>query len=203
MTSQGAGNASHSMPDLKLWYEDLTKVKNYLLINDPTLKQVFDKVDANNFLLHTAIKQPYPALIGVIIGQRITYVAAKKLRSALYSRYGTEFTPQQLHNQDLSFLGPTPANIIKNVTTYILQYNIDIAREAGIRSLIYVEGIGEWTINSTLITSMINWNLFPTGDKFLHNRLIKLYGKNYNPSAIISKWSPYSSVVTWYLWRWF
>lgn len=185
------------------WYEQLETVKSYLLQRDPALRTVFDTVDASGFRLHTVIKDPYPALIGAIIGQKISYTAAKNLRGQLYARYGTTFTPTMLRNSHLSFLGTVPAAIIHSVTEYILNNNIDLSTEIGIRSLMNVSGIGPWTVETTLLTSFKNWDLYPVGDKFLQARMKRLYGPDHDVIAITGKWAPYRSVVTWYLWRWF
>lgn len=185
------------------WYAELRTVKEFVLSQDPILQRVFDTVDASGFKLHEVLKQPYPALIGAIIGQKIRYTAAKQLRSQLYSQYGTNFTPQMLYRRNLSFLGNVPATIIANVTDYIIRNAVNISTEAGLWSLTAVPGIGNWTIETTILTCLMNWNIFPTGDKFIKARMVRLYGKDYNEAEIISRWNPYKSLVTWYLWRWF
>ena len=185
------------------WYMQLSAVKSYLINKDPKLKEVFDIVDASGFQLHTVIKDPYTALVGAIIGQKISYTTAKSLRSKLYSQYGSVITPQMLQNQDLSFLGSVPASIITNVTNYIIINNVDLHTEAGIRSLINVNGVGSWTIDTTLLTCLKHWDLFPLNDKFLQTRMKRLYGKDCDMKTISNNWAPYRSLVTWYLWRWF
>lgn len=190
------------MSILETWYHELEVIKNYLVIKDPKLKIVFDDVDKSGFELHTVFKKPYPSLIGAILGQKITYLKAKALRSQLYFRYGTDFKPADLQNENLDFLGTVPANIITNVTNYIIINNLDLETEDQIRSLINVNGIGLWTIDTTLLTCLKNWDIFPINDKFLNARLKKLYG-NVDHSNIINNWKPYRSLITWYLWRWF
>src|SRR5437016_4358076 len=81
--------------------------------------------------------------------------------------------------------------------------DIYINTEEGIRSLINVTGIGSWTIDTTLLTSLMHWDIFPLNDKFLQARMVRLYGKNCDIKAISDKWSPYRSVITWNFWRWF
>lgn len=189
--------------DIVMWYQQLTKVKEYLASIDPVLQQVFREVDVTGFQLHTVVKKPYTALIAAIIGQKITYKLAKQLRGQLYTRYGTNFTPQQIAKADLSFLGAAPVSIIRNVTQHILDNNIELMTEADIRSLATVSGIGSWTVDTTLLTCLMNWNLFPLGDKFLQARMKRLYSKYSNYAVIRERWAPYKSVVTWYLWCWF
>jgi 3-methyladenine DNA glycosylase/8-oxoguanine DNA glycosylase len=198
--------------DSKLWYQQISEIKDYLVTIDGKLKILFDDVDKTGFQIHTVMKEPYPALVGAIIGQKISYSLAKKLRSELYTRYGTIFTPQDLYQKDLSFLGAAE-KIIDNVTTYIVINNIDLSTEDNIRSLVTVNGIGKWTIDATLLTCLTTikcnadntstiWDLFPPNDKFIEARMKKLYGANYD-TRIIDAWSPFRSIVTWYLWRWF
>lgn len=178
---------------------EVERVKHYLLSIDPILLPVFSTV---NLQLLDVIKKPYPALIGAIIGQKIAYTTAKKLRGELYNRYGTEFTPETLINTDISFLGAA-APIIKRVTEYIISHHVNLDTCEGIHSLIAVSGIGTWTIDTTILTCLKDWDIFPLGDKFLQTRMKRLYGPNCNIQQISQKWSPYRSLVTWYLWRWF
>ena len=196
-------NEGNKDNDINQWYRNLAIISQHLIVLDPQLQQVFTSVNASGFQLHTVIKPPYVALVGAIIGQLISYKTAKKLRGELYTRYGTNFTPLQLLTADLSFLSPRAAVIINDVTQYIVHYNIDLNTEEGIRSLHNVSGIGSWTIDTTLLTCLKHWNLFPLGDVFLQNRMKRLYGVNCDMAAISERWSPYKSIVTWYLWRWF
>lgn len=185
------------------WYSQLSVIKEFLITKDKKLESLFDIVDKEGFQLHSVVKDPYTALIGAIIGQKITYKNAKNLRSQLYSRFGSILLPMQIKDADLDFLGLMKANIVKDVTNYILINNIDLNTEKGLYSLMNVKGIGLWTIETTLLTCLMNWNLFPMGDKFLQTRMKRLYGNNCNINVIIENWSPYKSIVTWYLWRWF
>lgn len=195
------------MDTLTNWYEQLEMVKEYILIQDPQLKIVFDRVDNEGFQLHTMIKDPYTALICAIIGQKISYKNAKSLRSKLYSTYGNILDPKQIQSSNLSFLDQSTVSKIIGVTNYIINNNIDLTKEEGIRSLESVNGIGLWTIETTLLTCLKNWDIFPLGDKFLQTRIKRLYGITLanieDIKTISSRWSPYKSVVTWYLWRWF
>ena len=72
--------------------------------------------------------------------------------------------------------------------------------------LIEIKGIGNWTIDMFLIFTIGSSNIFPSGDL----GFVKAISKHYNKDLPISKiflsklfkrWSPYSSIATWYLWR--
>lgn len=180
------------MNELSDWYEQLEKVKQYILTKDPQFKIVFDRVDKEGFRLHTIIKDPYTALICAIIGQKISYKNAKSLRGQLYSKYGNILNPTQIQNANLSFLGQSAMNTIITVTNYIISNNIDLNSEEGIRSL--EKGIGSWTIETTLLTCLKNWDIFPLGDKLLQTRMKRLYGNQCDIEGISGKWSPYRSI---------
>ena len=188
---------------MEAWYADLRKIQEHLLTVDPELHVVFTVVNASGFQLHTVIKQPYPALIGAIIGQKVRYTQARQDRARLYQKFGTDFTPEQLSGQDFSWLGDFRAQAITAVTAYIQTQRPDLSTEAGIRSLTIVPGIGPWTVETTLLTCLMSWDIFPPGDKFLQARMRRLYGPSVNIPEVTARWAPYRSVVTWYLWRWF
>lgn len=189
--------------EMEDWYRDLALLKSHIAIVDPILVPVFTEVDAGGFRLHEVIKPPYVALVGAIIGQKISYTAARTLRGELYRRYGVHFTPEQLVHQDLSWLGSTPAIIIRNVTRYILSNGVNLETMEGINALRSVPGIGEWTLQTTLLTCLMSWDIFPTGDVFIKARMKRLYGPDVDVVQVSNRWAPYRSVVTWYLWRWF
>lgn len=194
------GRLEVAHPSIHSWYAQLEQVKAHLVTVDPVLGPIFEYVDGTGFRLHTSYKEPYPALVAAIIGQKIRYTAAKQLRGQFYSRYGNNFTPRQIQHQDLSFLGPVPATIIANVTNHIIAHQLSLGTEAEIRSLSCISGIGPWTVETTLITCLQNWDLFPCGDKFLQNKIRQFY-HSADLVTISSKWAPYRSLVTWYLWR--
>jgi DNA-3-methyladenine glycosylase II len=184
------------------FYTQLTAIKNYLVTISPELKLVFTQVDASGFQLHTVIKSPYVALVGAIIGQKITYTKARSLRGLLYAQLGTSFTPHNVLNSDLNFLDGRVKTIIQTVTHHILFHHLTLDTEAEIRSLEVIPGIGPWTVETTLLTCLKNWDVFPLQDKFLQARMRRIYGLGDMMSHSL-KWAPYRSVVTWYLWRWF
>jgi 3-methyladenine DNA glycosylase/8-oxoguanine DNA glycosylase len=66
-----------------------TQIKEYLVRVDPMLQILFNAVPTVDF--NSIIKPVYVALIGAILGQKISYKAAKALRGKLYIRCGTNF----------------------------------------------------------------------------------------------------------------
>lgn len=159
------------------------------------------------------IKSPYTALIGAIIGQKIKYTKARKIRGNLYSLLGSNFKPtdidsvtdQQLQSCEIS---QASIVIIRHTNTFIKTNNLDLNKPSEITRLIAIHGIGEWTIKTTLLTSFLDLSVFPYDDIFIRNNIQRLYNLSKRPSPkevelITKKWYPYQSIVCWYLWRWF
>lgn len=70
-------------------------------------------------------------------------------------------------------------------------------------ALTSVKGIGVWSADMYLIFVMNRTNVLPTKDQGLLNGICLLYG--HSPEAIDweelqSRWSPYCSIASWYLW---
>ena len=74
------------------------------------------------------------------------------------------------------------------------------------KNLVEIKGIGNWTVDMFLLFTHGSSNIFPSGDL----GFIKAISKHYKMDLPLSekkllklyqKWSPYSSIATWYLWR--
>ena len=187
----------------------LAEVKEYLCTVDPKLRILFEAVELD---LESLYRPPYVALIGAVVGQRIRYTEAKKIRGQIFQCLGTNFTPQDLLNlpeRDRRKIGCN-WELLDRVSREIVTRHGDSDSEgcltiADIRQLQDVPGIGPWTIENTLVTSFLDWDIFPEGDKFLESRIRKLYGQMTRSEirSVTERWSPYRTLVTWYLWRWF
>jgi DNA-3-methyladenine glycosylase II len=78
--------------------------------------------------------------------------------------------------------------------------------EAIIQELVEVKGIGRWTVEMFLIFHMRRPDVLPVDDLGLRRAMERAYNKGEvltkdEMRAIGKRWSPYSSVATWYLWR--
>ncbi len=75
-----------------------------------------------------------------------------------------------------------------------------------IAHLVQVKGIGRWTAQMFLMFRLGRRNVLPELDLGIQNAIRRAYGKRRRPSpkqvrAIGAKWSPHSTVASWYLWR--
>ena len=193
------------------------EIYNILFKEYPELHVVLKDVGVLD--LESLMKNVYPALIGVIVGQRISFKRAKQIRKMLYTALGgTNFSRQDVENtqrQEIVELETWP--IIKGLNEYLSTKDDDFLNSIdNIKMLKSLKGIGEWTIESTILSSMItkecpeNVDIFPSGDKFLQNALNVLFsveGEEKMTPVVVRKltkrWAPYRGYVTWYLWRWF
>lgn len=176
---------------------------------DPDLIPVIRAVGPLNF---TELQRPvYVALIGAILGQRIPYATARSLRGKVYTALGVNFTYVEFDKWTHAAY-EIPADklkIIRTVNAFLKTQPEDfLNKRANIESLQQLQGIGPWTIKTTLLVSGLDPDIFPSDDYFIQKRLQRLYNLQKTPTAaesekISERWKPYRSYVCWYLWRWF
>lgn len=186
-------------------------IHKYLVSIDPSLDVLFKTIGPESFT--NLPKLPYVALIGAVIGQIVRYTKAKSIRSKLYQVCGSKFGPDainKLTDNDWLYVGldPSKVEIILRMNQYILTNDINLNNIDEVRKLKNIKGIGEWTVNTTILTSFLDWDTFVCGDLFVRKKIKKLYKLYKLPTisetrAISERWSPYRSIVAWYLWRWF
>jgi DNA-3-methyladenine glycosylase II len=74
-----------------------------------------------------------------------------------------------------------------------------------IAHLVQVKGIGKWTAQMFLMFKLGRPNVLPDLDLGIQNAIKRAYRKRTcSPKDVLrigSKWSPYSSIACWYLWR--
>lgn len=197
-----------------------TQIKSNLISRDPKLERLFNEVPELDF--NTLYKPPYISLVGAIIGQQISYRQARAIRSKLYDlinkksnsnncMYCNAVALEAIPDIELLSIGITrhKLNIIRNLNTYLIKngwvyYSLDVEQ---IISTIRINGISDWTIQTTMLTSFMDWNIFPSGDLFLQNKIKKLYNLKKKPTPyevekIAVNWKPYKTFVCWYMWRW-
>jgi DNA-3-methyladenine glycosylase II len=78
--------------------------------------------------------------------------------------------------------------------------------DAIIEDLVQVKGIGRWSVEMFLIFHMMRPNVLPVGDLGLQRAMERAYNAGElltkaEMREIGEKWTPWSTVATWYLWR--
>lgn len=153
-------------------------------------------------------KTPDVALVGAIIGQRISYFTARKYRTEVYKALGTNYLLEDVLRSPVlrEKLPAQTWTTIEAVHKYIGNRPLTAGDVPDLE--LQISGIGPWTVQVTLLTINPELDVFPPGDLFLKKRLQKLLKLPKLPSddqvkTITAPWSPCRGIATWYLWRWF
>jgi len=185
----------------------------YLSNKDKVLKKIINQFPKQSLILND---NSFHALINSIIGQQISVSAANSMKKKLFA-LKKNITPRTIKNIkkiDLKKCGLSKQKIlyINNIADFFVEnkkfiYEIDKSEDQYIREkLIEIKGIGNWTVDMFLIFTHGSSNIFPTGDLGFIKAISKHYKKDLPLddnflSTLLKRWSPYSSIATWYLWR--
>ena len=185
----------------------------YLSNKDKVLKKIIDQFPKQSLILND---NSFHALINSIIGQQISVSAANSMKKKLFA-LKKNITPRTIKNIkkiDLKKCGLSKQKIqyINNIADFFEENKkfineINKLEDQYIREkLIEIKGIGNWTVDMFLIFTHGSSNIFPTGDLGFIKAISKHYKKDLPLddnflSTLLKRWSPYSSIATWYLWR--
>ena len=193
----------------KYWNKGVIHLSN----NDKVLKKIIDKFN-NQFLKLN--NNSFHALINSIIGQQISVSAANSMKTKLFSlkKNITPLTIKNIKKTDLRKCGLSKQKIlyINNIAIFFLEnkkFIKEISKndDLSIREkLIEIKGIGSWTVDMFLLFTHGSSDIFPSGDLGFIKAISKHYKKDLPLSdkflkKLQRKWSPYSSIATWYLWK--
>ena len=189
------------------------KGKIHLSNKDKVLKKIIDQFSNQSLQLND---NSFHALINSIIGQQISVSAANSIKKKLFvlKKNITTRTIKNIKKNDLRKCGLSKQKIlyINNIADFFLLNKefinkLDKVNDLEIREkLIEIKGIGNWTIDMFLIFTHGSSNIFPSGDLGFIKAISKHYKKDLPLKdkfllTLFKKWSPYSSIATWYLWR--
>ena len=189
------------------------KGKIYLSNKDKVLKKIIDQFSNQSLQLNN---NSFHALINSIIGQQISVSAANSIKKKLFvlKKNITPRTIKNIKKNDLRNCGLSKQKIlyINNIADFFLLNKefinkLNKVNDLEIREkLIEIKGIGNWTIDMFLIFTIGSSNIFPSGDLGFVKAISKHYKRDLPISEkflskLFKRWSPYSSIATWYLWR--
>ena len=161
----------------------------------------------------------FESLLKSIIYQQLAGSAAKAIYFRFLQDYGDNLpTPEQIistSNTVLRFtigLSFKKIEYIKNLSTKILSGELNIQGlpdpqdEEAIAELVKVKGIGRLTAEMFLIFCLQREDVIPLGDLGVKKAIQKLYNLSELPThqymlEVSSRWKPYRSIATWYLWK--
>jgi len=189
------------------------KGKILLSNKDKVLKKIIEQYPNQSLQLND---NSFQALINSIIGQQISVSAANSMKNKLFS-LKKNITPRTIKNikkTEFKKCGLSKQKIlyINNIADFFLtnkQFINQIYKtnDQEIRKkLIEIKGIGNWTVDMFLLFTHGSSNIFPSGDLGFLKAISKHYKKDLPLSekflsTLHKRWSPYSSIATWYLWR--
>ena len=189
------------------------KGKIYLSNNDKVLKNIIKMFSIEYLELNSNY---YHALLNSIIGQQISVSAANSIKTRFFNLQN-KITPKnvlKLSEFSLKNCGLSRQKIlyIENISIFFLENkkfitNIHLHDEIFIKDkLISIKGVGNWTADMFLLFSYGSSDIFPQGDLGFIKAISKFYKKKIPISQsylnrLKKRWSPYSSIATWYLWR--
>jgi DNA-3-methyladenine glycosylase II len=181
---------------------------------DPILKKLIKKIG-------TCILNIKPAsfefLVEAILNQQLSKKAADTIVSRVrkLTKKGSltyaEITEINVSQLKAAGVSERKAEYISDLCakTRTEELNLDnlnkLTNDEIIAMLTKVKGIGTWTAHMFLIFALCRIDVFPAEDIALKNAIMIQYGlneKNYDKriESIVSKWKPYRSIASWYLW---
>lgn len=189
---------------------------NHLMENDSCLRKI---IEANPQCNLKPQRKYFLRLVEIIIAQQLSVRAA----ATIYKR----FTSYYQGNISSSIILSTSDETLRNlgISTNKVKFIKDIAQKIenkqlnlkGIiskseeeisRELIQVKGIGVWSIHMFLMFTLCRLDVLPVGDLGIRKAVQNIYKLKSLPDeqtiakiAKKNRWSPYSSIASWYLWR--
>lgn len=182
---------------------------------DPILGRVI--AEAGPFTLKLE-RDRFGILVRSILSQQISTKAARSIRlkllellapdslvaEAIVSKTDEELRTAGLSRQKISYLRDLSERSLDGRLK--LKTIGRLSDEDAINELIQVRGIGRWTAQMFLIFSLGRLDVFPHDDLVVRSTIKELYELTELPSkaeshAIAATWKPYSSIASWYCWR--
>lgn len=187
---------------------EIIKGVKCLSSKDDIIKDIIDKV--GDCKIGENKQNIFSYLIGLVIGQKIRFSIARKIRGNIYIETKSyNFSPNDILNlseQQWKNIGvdETQKDRILQVTNYFVNNKIDVDKltNEDILNLKQIKGIGEWTVTTLLIEYGLDLDLFTTLDKHTNSQIKKYYKiETKDIETFAEKWKPYRSIAFWYLWK--
>lgn len=187
------------------------KELDYLAARDALLGGVIRRV---GYIARTVEEDVFSAVVHHIIGQQISMAAQETVWRRLQDLLG-EVTPDTLAEADTEAVkgcGMTyrKADYIRDFARKVRngEFNVEALREMedseAVKALSALRGVGEWTAEMLLLFCLCRPNVLSYGDLGIRRGMMKLYGWDTMTRAQFEacreRYSPYGSVVSFYLW---
>ena len=190
------------------------KAKKYLVKKDKVMKKLINKYSDNNL---TTRKDIFFSLCKSIIGQQISVAAANSVFFKFKLACKGKINPKNVNllktsNLKKCGLSRQKAKGIKELSKKFLNKSFNpklinnMSDEQAIEYLSSLRQIGKWSAEMILLFTYNRPNIWPIQDIGLLRAISNNYKKKYLPpknfvKKLNTKFSPYCSVATLYLWR--
>ena len=184
------------------------------LKRDPIMKKII--ISVGDYTLKKR-RHHFAVLIESIISQQLATRAAETIFDrfkGLYSTFPTAFEIIATKNSTLRSAGLSNMKVeyLKDLASKINQGKVRLEvlskmnDEEVIKHLTQVKGIGRWTAEMFLIFSLGRPDVLPAGDLGLQKGVQMAFSlprlpKPNEVEELGSRWKPYRSIATWYLWK--
>jgi len=189
----------------------------YLKRIDPVLARVIEQVGPCRITLRTEGTH-FQALTRAIVFQQLSGKAAGTIYSRFNALYpGTSPQPEavlETTDEQLRAVGLSRQKIgyMRDLSTKVTTGDLPLdavehmTDDDLIAHLVQVKGIGRWTAQMFLMFRLGRPDVLPELDLGIQNAIRKAYRMRKRPTPkqvkrVGAKWSPHSSVASWYLWR--
>ncbi|MEP7217811.1 MAG: DNA-3-methyladenine glycosylase [Bacteroidota bacterium] len=201
---------------IESFLEELARGARTLSRRDPVLRPLIKEHGLPTFRPHMDY---YTTLVDSIISQQISSRAAESIRRKLLDAFGGFFEPKtmlQAPDELLRGAGISPQKLgyLRSLAEHVTDGRLDLPNlptltdDEVAAELTAVKGIGIWTAQMFLIFSLGRLDVFPVGDLGVKRGLKIAYSLPEMPTpgqaealAEEHRWSPYRSIVSWYMWR--
>jgi DNA-3-methyladenine glycosylase II len=189
------------------------------LSKDKKLKKL---IDAQSPFILEKRNKIYLRLCSSILSQQLSTTVAKVLYARFLALYdGSEPTAKQILEtpaetfRSIGFSN-AKASYVHNVCRFFIENKISDAQlhqmknEEVIELLTQIKGVGKWTVEMILMFTLGREDVFAIDDLGLKQGVIRLYNLKETDKKILqkkiekiaSKWSPYRTYASRYLWNW-
>ena len=189
----------------------------FLSQQDDDLASLITKVGTCTFAAKD-VQEPYEALIRAVAYQQLNPKAGDAILAKFTGHFCTFPSPQEVINapfDDLRACGFSGRKIetLKGIAEGALNGMVPSRAEANamtdealIARLVTLKGIGQWTVEMLLMFTLGRMDIFPADDFGVLQGYKRLKNLDVAPKRkemleISKVWSPYRSIVSWYLWR--
>ena len=193
---------------------DYAEITDYLQKRDNRLGKIIGEVGACGL---TGRRADLDFLVGIITSQQLSTAAADTIFARFRALFpeGKTTAERVLEQRDSELratgLSARKCDYIRDLSRRIKNNSLNLMKlhseddDTIRRELKQVKGIGDWTVDIYLMFGLARLDVFPIGDLALRKAVGSAYGIAPGDIAAILKvagnWRPYSSIGSWYLFR--